>query len=112
MFELVKFRKNTFEHCEHSLHCYCIVHSLLIIFNMASASTRSSTEHSILGQPKAFRKNQLPTSADVFRTYDFYLKTSTLSTAHERATLVAQEVKEIYHAASIPTATVSSIVIR
>lgn len=78
---------------------------------MASVSTRSSTEHSLLGQPTAFRKNQLSTFADVFRIYDSYLKTSTLSIAHERAILVAQEVTKIYHATSIPTAEVSSIVI-
>ena len=83
-----------------------------IIFNMASVSTRSTTEHSILGQPTIFRKNQLPTYADVFRTYDFYLKTSTLSTAHERALAVAQQVKEIYETGSIPTVEISSIAIR
>lgn len=79
---------------------------------MASVTTRSATEHSILGQPTVFPKNQLPTSADVFRAYDYYVKTAKAGTVHERATLVAHEIKEIYNRASIPTAEVSSIVIR
>jgi len=83
-----------------------------IIFQMASVSTRSATEHSILGQPAAFCKNKLPTSADVFRAYDYCVKTAKASTVHERATFVAEEVKEIYDKASIPTTEVSSIVIR
>jgi hypothetical protein len=79
---------------------------------MASIITRSVTEHSILGQPATFRRNQLPTSADVFRAYDYYVKTGTANTVHERATLVAHEVKEMYDLASIGTIEVSSVVIR
>jgi len=79
---------------------------------MASVSTRSATEHGILEQPAAFCKNQLPTSADVFRAYDYYVKTAKASTVHERATFVAEEVKEIYDRASIPTAEINSIVVR
>ena len=79
---------------------------------MASVTTRSTTEHSILGQPTEFRKNQLPTSADVFRAYDYYVKTAKASSVHERATFVAQEVIEIYDKASIPTVELSSVVIR
>jgi len=64
---------------------------------MAFVTSRSATEHSILGQPAAFRRNQFPTSADVFTAYDYYVKTEKASTVHERATLVAHEVKEIYN---------------
>ena len=79
---------------------------------MASYSTRSSTEHSILGQPAAFHRNQLPTAADVFRAYDYYWKNDTCNSLHERATLVAHEIKEIYDRSSIPTIEISNIVIR
>ena len=79
---------------------------------MASAITRSASSHSILGQPTELRKNQLPTSADVFRAYDHYLKTEKAGTFHERVTRVALEVKELYDRASIPTANISSIATR
>ena len=79
---------------------------------MAFTITRSSTEHSILEQPAIFSKKQLPTSADVFREYDYYLKNEKWSSAHERATLVAHEIKEIYDTSSIPSIEVNSIVIR
>jgi hypothetical protein len=79
---------------------------------MSFVTTRSATEHSILGQPAKLGKNQLPTSADVFKVYDYYVKTAKTNSVHERATLVAHEVKEIYDAASIPTAELSSVVVR
>ena len=79
---------------------------------MASAITRAASSHSILGKPRELRKNQLPTSADVFRAYDHYLKTEKAGTSHERVTRVALEVKELYDRASIPTANVGSIATR
>jgi len=44
-------------------------------------------------------------------SYDYYVKTRKASTVHERATLVAHEVKKIYNLASIKTFAVSSVVI-
>ena len=41
---------------------------------MATVKTRSETEHGILGQPRPLQTNQLPTSANVFKAYDYLFK--------------------------------------
>jgi len=79
---------------------------------MASIATRSVTVHNVTGQPIEFHKNQLPKCTDVFRAYQFHVNSGKVTTVHERATLVAQEVKEMYDRASIPTVELISIVIR
>ena len=56
--------------------------------------------------------NQLPTSADVFRAYDYCLKFGSTSSLHERSSVVAEEVKQVYSSASIPTIEFHSIVKR
>ena len=79
---------------------------------MATVKTRSETEHGILGQPRPFQTNQLPTSADVFKAYDYLLKNNNCASVTERATVIANEIKALYNKASIPTIAVSSLVIR
>ena len=79
---------------------------------MASITTRGVTEHTILGQPSALTRNQLPTSADVYRAYDYYLKDKIYTGLHERATAVAQEIVSIYCKASIPVIDIKSVVNR
>src|SRR5438552_5166641 len=76
---------------------------------MTTATTRRSTEHSIFGSTQPLPKSQLPTSADVFRAYHYYLKFNNSSSLYDRSSMVAQEVKQIYDAASIPTIEIKSI---
>ena len=70
---------------------------------MATVKTRSETEHGILGQPRPFQTNQLPTSADVFKAYDYLLKNNNCASVTERATVIANEIKALYNKASIPS---------
>jgi hypothetical protein len=79
---------------------------------MASVKTRKSVEHSVFGIPQPLPTNQLPTSADVFRAYDYCLKFGSTSSLHERSSVVAEEVKQVYSSASIPTIEFDSIVKR
>ena len=79
---------------------------------MESVSTRVSTKHSVLGQPAVLKRNQLPTSADVYRQYDYFLKHEKYDSGQKRATSVAQEVLSIYNTASIPTIDEKSVVNR
>lgn len=76
---------------------------------MASASTRGATEHTFLGQPAVLSANQLPTSADVYRLYNYYLQNEQYSSLHHRATAVAQDIVSIYVKASIPSIDVKSV---
>ena len=80
---------------------------------MASQRTRSSTEHSVVGSSQPLPIFQVPTSSDVFRRYENYLKFGTICTEctlHERSSLLTHDVKKIYDLASIPTIEFSSIV--
>ena len=79
---------------------------------MEAHSTRVFTEHSVLGQPMELPPNQLPTSGEVFRCYDFYLKFDSKCSVNERAKRVADKVKELYVKAGIPTVAISSIIVR
>lgn len=79
---------------------------------MAAVKTRKSVEHSVFGIPQPLPTNQLPTSADVFRAYDYCLKFGNTSSLHERSSVVAEEVKHVYSSASIPTIEFDSIVKR
>ena len=76
---------------------------------MASVSTRGITEHPILGQPAKMSTNQLPTSADVYRLYDYYLKNGQYTSLIQRKTAVAHEIISIYMKASIPSIDVKSV---
>ncbi|KAK0041400.1 hypothetical protein Bpfe_029201 [Biomphalaria pfeifferi] len=75
-------------------------------------ATRSSTEHSIFGNPQPMPKSQLPTSADVFRAYDYQLKFGECSSVHGRSSLIGNKVKKIYDTAGIPTIEINSVVKR
>lgn len=79
---------------------------------MESVTTRDSTKHSVLGQPAVLKRNQLPTSADVYRQYDYFLKHENYDSVQKRAASVAQEVISIYSTASIPTIDEKSVVNR
>src|ERR1043165_2762817 len=79
---------------------------------MESVTTRDSTKHSVLGQPAVLKRNQLPTSADVYRQYDYFLKHENYDSVQKRAVSVAQEVISIYSTASIPPIDEKSVVNR
>lgn len=83
-----------------------------ILVIMASVKTRQSVEHSVFGIPQPLPTTQLPTSADVFRAYNYCLKFGSTSSLHKRSSVVAEEVKQVYSSASIPTIEFSSIVKR
>jgi len=77
---------------------------------MAAYITRSSTEHGIFGQPSTLPSNQLPTCLDVIKLYLFYQKEQNeLTTMHDYATRISQEVKDLHDKAGIPTIKLSSI---
>ncbi|KAK0066184.1 hypothetical protein Bpfe_004305 [Biomphalaria pfeifferi] len=75
-------------------------------------ATRSSTEHSIFGNPQPMPKSQLPTSADVFRAYVYQLKFRECSSVHGRSSLIGNEVKKICNTAGIPAIEINSVVKR
>ena len=79
---------------------------------MKSCGTRSTTEHSIFGQPVKLPKRQLPTSEDVFKAYDFVFKEGQITGIHEISTNVAMEVIQIFISASIPTTELTSVIVR
>jgi len=77
---------------------------------MASILTRSTTEHSIFGQAAELPERQLPTCADVFRTYCWLQTQSEQPTkVSDRIKLLAELVKDVYSKASIPTVKLHSI---
>lgn len=69
-------------------------------------------EHSVFGIPQPLPTAQLPTSADVFRAYDYCLKFGSTTSLHKRSSVVAEQVQLIYSSASIPTIEFDSIVKR
>jgi hypothetical protein len=82
---------------------------------MASICTRSKTEHLIFGQPVQLPERQLPTCADIFRSYCWSQKQSDSSdecaSVSDRINLLAERVKEVYSRASIPTVEFYSVTV-
>ena len=79
---------------------------------MASVSTILWTKHSVLGQPAVIKKNQFPTSSDVYRLYDYCLKRNKYDCMQKRVTAVAHEVVSIYNTGSILVIDTKSVVNR
>jgi hypothetical protein len=80
---------------------------------MATYATRSQTEHALFGYPADLPTTQLATCLDIVKCYLFHLHDDEqLSGSHDRAKVIANQVKEIYDKASIPSINVSSIVVR
>ena len=79
---------------------------------MATGSTRSTTERSLFGSPCELPKRQLPTREDVFKAYCWksYFDES-LTRLHDRAQSLAEEVKNIYESASIPSNDIVTITV-
>ena len=59
-----------------------------------------------------FGLNQLPTSSDVYRLHNYYLKHNKYDCMQKRVTAVAHEVVSIYNTASIPVIDTKSVVNR
>lgn len=82
---------------------------------MASICTRSKTEHSIFGQAVQLPERQLPTCADVYKAYSWSQKQSESSdvgySVSDRMNLLAEQVKDIYSKASIPTVELYSVTV-
>lgn len=74
--------------------------------------TRRITENSIVGQPEKLPINQLPTCASVFRAVLHYTKMHMTKSKSEVATIVAEQVKEIYDRSGIPTIQIPGVVMR
>ena len=80
---------------------------------MATSATRSQTEHALFGYPADLPTNQIPTCLDIVKCYLFHVHNDKqLLGPHDRAKVIAHQVKEIYDKASIPAINISSIVVR
>ena len=56
--------------------------------------------------------NQIPAYLEIFKCYLFHLNDNKhLSGTHDRAKVIADQVKEIYDKSSVPSINVSSIVV-
>src|SRR5579872_59989 len=77
---------------------------------MASIQTRSTTEHSFLGQAAELPERQIPTCGDVYKAY-FWLQTQSEqpTKVSDRIKVLAELVKDVYTKASIPTVELHSI---
>lgn len=76
---------------------------------MSSLTTRSTSRHSVFGDPEELCKDIIPLCSDVFKAYLYRQRSNKMLTVKEISKQVAQEVKEIYDKGSIPSIDLSSI---
>ena len=80
---------------------------------MATCATRNQTEHPLFGYPVNPPTNQIPTCLDIAKCYLFHLYDDKhLARPHDLAKVIANQVKEIYDEASVPSIYIGSIVVR